>query len=101
MTSLTKTPLFRMSRRSSIAPKLNEKEVGKSFEELFENYLNKSKYKEAEVFARRRKRDEKQIEKLMLEMIKNEKIYCLELDDHLIPTTWFFKKGFTNTSFQL
>ena len=43
-----------MSRRSSVMIKINEKEVKKSFDELFENYLNKSKYKEAAEFARRR-----------------------------------------------
>ena len=47
-----------MSRRSSVMVKHNEQELAQSFDELFDNYLNKSKYKEALEFARRRSNKE-------------------------------------------
>jgi len=76
----------KMSRRSSVLAKQNEKELGQSFDELFESYLNKSKYKEAHEFARRR--GSKEERDWMLQLIKCEKIYCCELDEYLIPKSW-------------
>jgi len=69
-----------------VLAKQNEKELGQSFDELFESYLNKSKYKEAHEFARRR--GSKEERDWMLQLIKCEKIYCCELDEYLIPKSW-------------